>query len=437
MYSFVLNKILLPLGSVFFSGNYSKYLREWKAYDRMDAEALEKLQQEKMTALLAHAQKYVPYYRDLNLGGDASIEDFPILTKSLLREHTDRLISEKYQKGKLEKNHSSGSSGQQSVTFMSYDHKFYIRALQTHWWMWGGYRPGIPLLQTGISPKRTLPKKLKDIFFRTHYLEAFSLNEKKISSVLKKFSKKEPKYLAGYPSALNEIAEVVLQKKTTFPVKGLICYGDKLFPQYKRNFEKAFESPTIINTYGCAEGMLMACTADLPYYYIMTPHVYLEIVNDEGNPVKDGERGHILVSCLTNYAMPLIRYKLGDLGIMLPKEEYPKNRRFNYPLLKEVSGRETEVIKAPNGQTLVVHSFTGIMEYYTQIRQFKAIQRAKDELLIIYLADKEISRDIRQEIEAKFQTLVGHSMEISLERVDSIAASPSGKPQIIEIRSRE
>ena len=48
MYSFVLNKILLPLGSVVFSGNYSKYLREWNAYDRMDAKALEKLQQEKM-----------------------------------------------------------------------------------------------------------------------------------------------------------------------------------------------------------------------------------------------------------------------------------------------------------------------------------------------------------------------------------------------------
>ena len=120
----------------------------------------------------------------------------------------------------------------------------------------------------------------------------------------------------------------------------------------------------MIDTYGCAEGLLMAIKADENYYNIMSPHVKLEIVDDNGQPVTDGEMGNVLVTCLTNKALPIIRYKLGDLAIKLPKAEYPISRELNYPLLKKVIGRETDVVKTKNGTTLNVHSFTGVLEYY-------------------------------------------------------------------------
>lgn len=437
MYSFFLNKILLPLGSVFFSGNYSRYLQQWKRYDEMSAEALERIQKEKLSKILKYASTKVPYYQKLKLPTEAVLKDFPILTKNILREETEALISEKFKKEKLEKNHSSGSSGIQSFTYMSFEHKFYLRALQTHWWTWGGYNPGESLIQTGISPNRTLPKKLKDIFYRTKYLEAFALNRKTVLNVLNQCEDKNPKHLAGYPSALNEIALAAISENKVYQFESLISYGDKLFDRYKENFARAFKNPIIINTYGCAEGLLMACKVDNPYYYIMSPHVFIEIIDDEGKSLKDGERGHIVVTCLSNFAMPIIRYKLGDLGIILPKKDNPKNTKFNYPLLKEITGRETDVIIAPNGNTLIIHSFTGIIEFYEEIKQFKVVQISKNSLIIEYISKSagQISLKMQIEIERKLLKLVDNSMEIHFIQVKNIPPSPSGKPQIIEIRN--
>lgn len=403
----------------------------------MSAEELENIQDENLKKVLRYASDHVPYYRSLKLPEDAPLQNFPILTKTILRGESERLISEKFDKESLEVNHSSGSSGVQSFTYMSYEHKFYLRALQTHWWMWGGFRPGEHLFQAGMSTKRGLTKKLKDIFFRAKYMNAFKLTQKAILKELERVENKNPKHIAGYPSALNEIALTAISENKIYPFESLISFGDKLFDHYKKNFDLAFKNPKIINTYGCAEGILLACQADLPYYYIMSPHVYLEIVNDKGELLNDGERGHILVTCLSNFAMPLIRYKLGDLGIKLPKSEYPTAYRFNYPLLQEVTGRETEVIKAPNGNILIVHSFTGILEYYGEIKQFKAIQTSKTEILIEYTTDSKskIPVHIENEAREKLLNLVNHSMDISFSLVENIASSPSGKPQIIEIRN--
>ena len=438
MYSFLLNKFLLPLGSVFFSGDYSGNIKKWRKYDAMSEEELREIQNENLTEILAYAKTNVPYYKNLNLPENANLSDFPILTKQILREKVDALISEEYDKGKLEKNHSSGSSGVQSFTYMTDEHKFYLRALQTHWWSWSGYKPGDALLQTGISPKRSLPKKLKDVFFRVIYLESFSLQKQRIKNILEKSKSKKVKYIAGYPSALNEIALIAIEENKQMDIKSIISYGDKLFEVYINNYNKAFNHPSVINTYGCAEGLLMGCTADTPFYYIMSPHVFLEIVDDNGNKVKDGERGNILVTCLSNFAMPLIRYKLGDLGVILPKEKYPELRRFNYPLLQEVTGRETDVIKTPNGNVLVVQSFTGIFIYFTDIMQYKVIQVSKNRLLVEYVTDdkKKLSPQVEAEILDQLLEMTGNSMRIELNLVESISSSPSGKPQIIEIRNQ-
>jgi phenylacetate-CoA ligase len=436
LYSWILNHIILPAGSLFFSGNFSSYLKQWQQYDQMTETELDALQQENLSKIIDHACATVPYYRDLKLPPNPTISDFPILTKTLLRRHSDALISDKYTKKDLQKHHSSGSSGVQSFTYMTPDHVYYIRAIQTHWWKWSGYKPGEPMLQTGISPKRSLPKKLKDLFFRVYYLEAFSMTEEEMKKALGALRKKAPKHIAGYPSAINELAKYAIKNGETFKFKTVISYGDKLFDHYIENFNRAFGQPQILNTYGCAEGYLMACKSDLPYFYVMSPHVYLEIVDDDGIPVKDGERGHILVSGLTNFAMPLLRYKLGDLGVFLPRDAYPETRKFQYPLLKEITGRETDVIKTPDGAVLVVHSFTGILEYFDAIKQYKVVQEAADRLQIQYLTDDatDLSDETLSEVRRKLEALVKDRMKIAIVRVKTIAPSPSGKPQIIEVR---
>lgn len=434
VYNSLLKRLILPVGDKLFGGNYLKYISDWKQYDGLSEKELKTIQEKKLKKLLDYAIKNVSFYKSLNING--SLSSFPILTKSLLRKHTENLISKEYKIQSLDKNHSSGSTGMQSFTFMTPDHKFYLRALQTHWWTWSGYTIGDNLLQFGISQERSLIKKLKDIFYRCIYVKAFGLSETELASISDKIRSKKSVYIAGYPSVINQLAEICL-KKNIHPkgVKGIICFGDKLFNHYKKNIKNAFgEGFNIIDTYGCAEGLLMASKYDLDYYYIMSPHVYIEIVNDDGILVNDGEMGHVLVTCLTNYAMPLIRYKLGDLAIKLPKEDYPKNRLLNYPLLKQVVGRETDIVKTTKGITLNVHSFTGVIEYFPEIKQYKIIQNELDAIIIEYIVDysNDFNIEVIEKIKTKLNKLTDNCLTMTFKEVNIIKPTHSGKPQIIE-----
>lgn len=438
MYSSILRRFVLPLGDIFFGGNYLKTLKKWNTYDTLPESTLLDIQKEKLEQILRYTLKNVPYYKNIAYDEDISsyenLKKFPILTKELLRKERENLVSEEFNINDLKKNFSSGSSGIQSYSYSEKKNVFYLQGLSYHWYMWGGFGFGNSVLQFGISPNRTLPKKLKDIFFRVNYQEAFSLNDSDYKRIYNDLKKDKTEFIIGYPSAINQLAEYLNKNNLQHSIKTIISLGDKLFGHFEDNFKKAFDNPLVIDTYGCAEGFLIACRYDTPYYYISAPHVYVEIVDDNGQEVEDGELGHVLVTCFTNLAQPFIRYKLGDLAVKLPKEKYPENRKFNYPLLERIVGRETDVVKTPNGKTLIVHSFTGIIEYYPDIKQYQIIQESINEIVIKYITDNLIplKDNTLQEIEHKINTLTDNTVKVVFEKTDFIANSPSGKPQIIK-----
>lgn len=430
-------KTVVSLGDKILGANYLSSLHMWNKYDTFSESKLEEIQEENLKKILLHTSTNVPYYQNYFLNKDVSkitLQDFPILTKEILREQKENLVSNKHNVNNLQKNYSSGSSGVQSYAYTDKKYKFYIQGIHSHWYMWSGYKIGDPILQFGMSPKRVFPKNLKDIFYNVHYLNSFSLNESKLIEAAAILQKNKIEYIIGYPSAINEFAKVLIDKKLNYKIKGVISLGDKLFPHFRKNFNNAFKNPTIIDTYGCAEGILMACTCDLDYFYIMSPNVEIEIVDDYGKQVKDGEMGNVLVTSLTSYAMPLIRYKLGDLAIKLPKEKYPKDRKFNYPILEKIIGRETDVVVTPNDRTLIVHSFTGIVEFYPEIKQFKIIQETIDKIIFEYIVDDffPFREDVLLEIKTKIDFLADNTLIIEFLKVDEIKPTPSGKPQIIE-----
>lgn len=438
MYAFFLKQFILPLGDFLFGGGYLKTFNRWKSYDRLSEHELNQIQEERLKETLIYTIKNVPFYQNISydekISPEENLKKFPVLTKELLRNPDIDLISKKYKKENLRKNFSSGSSGVQSFSHSDKNYVYFLQGLSYHWYRWGGLEWGDKVLQLGISPKRTLPKKLKDFFFRVDYREAFTLDDQKCKAIYQSLKRKKIRFIIGYPSAINQLAEYMIENDLRHPLKTIISLGDKLFSHFENHFKTAFESPLVIDTYGCAEGILMACRFDLPFYYISSPHVFIEIVDDKENPVPDGEIGHVLVTCFDNLAQPFIRYKLGDLAVKLPKEKYPKDRKFNYSLLERVVGRETDVVKTPHGKTLIVHSFTGIIEYFPDIKQYQIIQENLDEIRIKYIVDEylPLQNDTLENIKSKIDKLTNGSLRIHFEQTDFIPDSPSGKPQIIK-----
>ena len=381
-----------------------------------------------------YAQKHISKYKgikiNLNKKADEIIKSFPILTKDDLRSNPKSLQINNNQH--VSRIYSSGSTGVSTWVSMNKSDLMSIQSLSIHLWELCGYKLGNPILQTGISPKRSRLKKMKDLFFGVHYVSAFTLSTDDLKKICSILSKNNKYTLVGYPSSLNIIAEYIIENNINLKLKTVIGLGDKLFDHYKKNIQKAFGCK-IHETYGSSEGFQIGFQADLDYMYLYTPQVYLELLDDNNNPVKEGEIGNVVVTRLENKHMPLIRYKLGDLVVMLPKEKYPPNRKFNFPLIEKVIGRNTDVVILPDNRKLIVHSFTGIFEYIPEIKQFKIIQKNRKSMTVQFIPDDNFTKEVLNNSKLKLQKIINNNnFKIYFEEVSLIEGKKSGKPQIIE-----
>ncbi len=434
-YNRLLDHIIVPLGDLTLGSSLKKDMRRIESEMQGSEEEIKQLQKNKLNKLLIHAINNSTYYARLveKLKSEdpyLSIHQFPVLEKKLIRNNYKGIVTKNIEK--LYPQKSSGSSGYQTTVYWSKDEFSPYRAINLVWWKWAGYNLGDHLLQTGINTNRKLLKSAKDILFRTYYLNAFSHDISDTEKALKWLQSKPERILGGYASSLYTIACYAEKLGIEIKLKSCISWGDKLFDHYRTKIESVFQTKVYQN-YGSSEGFLIAAQKDLEYMYINDTNFFLEIVDDEGNEVKDGELGHVLVTNLNNYTMPLIRYRIGDLAIKLPKNEYPSNRELKLSLLKRIVGRDTDLVRTNGGKVMVVHSFTGVFEHFQGIKQYQVIQNDLFGITIHYIKeDQNMGDDIVDQIRNKFNELINEAdFKVNMKEVEAIKASPSGKPQII------
>jgi phenylacetate-CoA ligase len=413
--------------------HYRRHLELAREVTTWNESRLHEHQLAKLDALLVHATARSAHYRSLGVAQRSDpvewLSGFPILRKPQLRELEDRLLTT--DREGLVRYVTSGSSGVQATIYLTRDELALGRAVLVSWWEWTGYRLGKPLLQTGITPTRGLFKGMKDLLTRTTYLDAFGLDRATVRSVLAGFVGRRGVHLGGFASSLYVLAVVAREAGLDVRFDAAIAWGDKLFPHYQREIEETFHT-RVFENYGTGEGAFIAQKKDLPYFYQYTPNVFLELVDDEGRAVPDGTIGRVLVTKLDGLAMPLIRYELGDLAVRLPRALYPARRDFAFPLLERVIGRDTDLVKTPDGKVLIVHTFTGVFEFHPEIRQFKIVQRTRDEIEIHYIPGAGLQPSGLAVIEAELRARTGSAIGMRWVRVDHIPPTRSGKPQLIE-----
>lgn len=432
MKNILLDRLILPASDVLLGNSVMKSLKGLRS-----ALSAEYDNRPRIDSLLRHALQNIPYYKSLGLPDTADpmerLSSFPLLTKPILRERADDLLC--MPRERLIRNSSSGSSGFQSVVYWTREQQSAVRATQLLWLHWAGYRFGDPILQTGITPKRGLVKATKDRLTGTYYLQAFSHSRDDARNALAWASRQKDPVLVGYASSFYVLACFAKELGMQVRFKTALSWGDKLFPHYRKAVKEAFGCE-VFETYGSAEGLMMAAQNDLEQLYLMTPNVHLEITDEAGNPVPDGQMGHVVVTDLNAWAMPLIRYRIGDLAIKLPQSERPSRASLALPLLQKVVGRETDIVRTPAGRQLVVHAFTGIFEHHPEVSQFCVVQDELKGIRIQYIEGPGFHESLLVTIGDRIRAAVSEPFEVSFEKVSSISATPSGKPQLIVSRIR-
>jgi len=424
----------MPAADLALGTNFISQLHYWRnEVGRMNEQQLQQLQRQRLTALLQHAISTITYYRSLGvtLSGDPyhDIRQFPVLYKTTIRENFNGLFVG--DRSKLISEKSSGSSGVQGEVLMSKKENSAYQAAQTWLWEWNGYRLGEKMMQTGMTLNRGFVKGMKDKLLHTQYVNAYNISYDIAVQQLTNAKQNDTRFLGGYASSLNAYAEIALKAGIDIQFDGVFSWGDKLFDHYKANLKKAFSNPSVTEHYGTTEGFVISGMCREGYHHQLTPQTYLELLDTNGNPVADGELGHVVATRLDAYSFPLIRYYLGDLAIRGAEGTTCACGR-KFPILKKIVGRDTDIVSTPSGKYLIVHFFTGIMEHYATIRQFRVVQRQHGAIEIEYIPSPEFEENVLDNIRNIMHERAGEVFPIEWKKVAEIPATPSGKPQIVQ-----
>jgi len=436
-YNIFINRFIFPLSDMVLGLSINKELKKWRKLQWLSKDELQTIQHKKLKDLLIHCSHNIPYYKNIadnikfspNADPVKELKKFPFLDKQIIKRSLPADILDKNRKTYFI-DYTSGSSGIQGAFYSDKEAYSIALAIQSLWWNWTGYEFGDRLLQTGMTLKRGLVKGLKDFLFRVKYIQAFHMDSNMVMNNLSSLRGTKDYYLMGYASSLYTYAKFTKENEINdIQFKAAVSWGDKMFPDYRKLIESQFNT-VVFDTYAACEGTMIAAECEYHNYHIMTPHVFIEILDKNGNEVELGEMGEVVVTRLDNYLMPLIRYKIGDLAVKAdPEKKCPCGRSF--PLLGRIIGRDTDIIYTPGGKSLIVHFFTGIFEFVDQIQQFQVIQHSLNDIEIKFILSDNFSNQVLVALRKEIFKKANEKFPLRFTEVSKIPPTASGKPQIV------
>jgi len=446
VYSKIAEHFVYPLGDAVLHTNVTKYLASLEKSQWWSLDRLVELQNQKLRSLIDHAYNKVPYYRRVFDEGGLSVRDIqtiddlpklPILTKDLIRQNFTDLMAQDYQKWRPFLDSSSGSTGEPLRYYTTMD------ALSMGWagafrsWSWAGYRLGdkrVTLAGSALVPSKrpSVPQRLRFLAERNMPLSAVHMTQDTMAFYTERVERYRPKFIRGYASALGLFAEYLKERGICLQgVKAVFPTAEMLLPNHRRTIETQFACQ-VLDQYGSNDGgpqALECVTHD--GYHITAERAILEFVDSDGKSAGPERPADILATDLHNYAMPFIRYAVGDRAILSGS---PCSCKRGLPLIKSLEGRTTDVIRFDNGIILSGPAVAAIFRDYYHVKQYQVVQTAGNSLLVRVVKGEHYDQADTDRFTAMIRSHVGRDTEIAVEFVDEIASTTASKYRFIVSR---
>lgn len=432
----ILRSFILPAGDLIYGQQMMKRLKYLEKAQWWDREQIIEERDNLLRDLIQTAYNEVPFYRELmdsvnlvpnDIRKAEDLSKFPIVTKDLLREAGFSKVTRSTGR-KTHKVCTSGSTGKNFCVIEDLPTMSWYRASNLLAMEWAGWSIGEAHLQTGIALDRTFDRRIKDVLFRCFYVSAYDLTDASLDSYLNLLEKYNIEHLWGYPGSLYYLAKRAIEKGWNKPLKSIATWGDNLYSYYRKTIEQAF-GKKVTDTYGCSEGVQIAAQCEYGTYHYHSLDVIVDYVNDEGEPVPEGQPGNHLITRLYAGPMPIIRYKIGDMGISAKSRECECGRGFE--VMDSIQGRDTDVIITPSGNRLIVHFFTGILEHFDEIALFQVVQDTSEYFVLKIVPASNFTKEVQEEIVRQMRGKGGQDINIKFEILDDIPVTSSGKRRFV------
>lgn len=360
-------------------------------------------------------------------------EDLPILTKRNLQKPLEERLSVGYPKDKVFVNKTSGSSGDpfifakdkyaHALTWASIIDKFgwygidFNKSKQARFY-------GIPLDFIGNKKER-----FKDFLSKRYRFSVFDLSDRVLEQVLQKFKNTAFDYINGYTSSIVMFAKFleakqIVLKKYCPSLKVCVVTSEMLFDEDKILLEKQFGVP-VVNEYGASELDLIAFQNTDDQWQVNAETLFVEILDENNNPLPFGLEGKVVVTSLYNKAHPFIRYEIGDIGILDEASTYKK------PLLKKLIGRTNDFAILPSGKKSAGLTFyyvtKSVIENHGAVKEFVIKQTKIDHFDLYYVSTKELTADQKSEIKKAMDLYLEPNLNFTFIRKELLERSKSGK----------
>jgi phenylacetate-CoA ligase len=396
-------------------------------------------QARRLRALVEHAYRSVPYYRNLfdrhgvrpqDVRGLADLGVIPITSRrDLQAAPPEEVVSRDLDPRALVSKTTSGSSGE-PLTIRRAPHE--VRRLglvRLPAMLEAGRRPHDRCATvTSVRPpdprqrKRLLRALQQAGLFRNLYVNSRQSPEA-VARILEDY---RPDVLSGFPGVISCVAQLAGQQPSRRLRPRLVTTaGEVVTPSMRTQISEGLRT-RVVDLYTSHEFNLLAweCGAG-EGYHINDLGVIVEVLR-EGRPVTPGERGEMVVTGLHSFAMPFLRYRLGDV-VTRGADSCPCGRPFS--TLSAIQGRMIDYFPLPDGR--LVHPFEIVRAMIdglgAWVRQYQLTQEREDRVVLRVVPSAPVPPERRSALESTLTRVLGPGVSCAVEVVPEIDLERTGK----------
>ncbi|HYP05113.1 MAG TPA: hypothetical protein VER03_02665 [Bryobacteraceae bacterium] len=395
---------------------------------RWTRDRLRAYQEERLRRIVAHAAARVPFYRGVDANSIRTLDDLhrlPVIGKQDVQRDPSAFLVRGVARDHLSWVMTSGSTGQPIHVCRAMFEERLLQAFRIRAELLLGMRVTdrrAVVSHTGV-PRNPLRLPKPTVLERVGVLRRFTHD---ISSppgeILKFLRRLRPEVVASYPGGLSKVANEMTEiDRAAIRPRFIVTGAESLRPETRKIIEEAFRAP-VYDFYGAHECNLVAWECQRRNgLHVNEDNIILEILT-EGHPAHPGEAGDVVITTLHSYAMPLLRFRLGDIAVRGTE----CSCGLPYSMLGSLQGRSAEVAYRSDGTTVgaiaIKQAFVGEAAW---IKEFQLVQTVRGRLAAFVVTHKQpASQDIERVASGIRQA---YSLEMTIEVVEELPIRPSGK----------
>lgn len=384
--------------------------------------------------LVHHAADRVPYYRQAfasaQVGPDdlRSLDDLarlPVSSKSDLQQVP---LASRFATGFSVDNcrvhETSGSTGERMLIARTpaEELKLFGRRLRSQ--VLNGLRPWRRRLIIGAAPRQLGAHKLGA--FRTSGIE-LSHSPKEMLDVMQRL---RPDILKGPPGALERLLEEDPQRLSALGLQMILTGAEQLPGGLRSRLEECCGC-TVLDSYGAVECNLIAWECRrCRMYHTCDDSVIVEVWNGS-RPALPGEEGDVVVTALHSYAMPFIRYRIGD-RVSLPSSPPPCSIPFG--VISKIQGRIVDYLHFPGNAVVSPYTIMDELDSIVEVRRYQVVQEEIRSVQVNFEAATVNDPWIEQRVSDSLRRVLPHDVAIESRRVDRVDAAADIKRRFVQSR---